>query len=449
MHVTNFDEDLIGLRDFSDRLLRFIDVEHHFVDGSLVIGLSSKYGSGKTTFLRMLKNDLAKSESIIGTVTAVSLNAWESDYYGDPLFSIVSALVGSIKETEKEANSIISAAKDLGWFATAIGNQVVSKWTGIDPIAAGEVANKKKAARDTQPQVPLDAFSIYQERKAAMAHLKAALEKYVAESDSKILFLVDELDRCRPDYAISYLETIKHIFDLPGATFILAADRHHLENSAKTAFGSNLDFDEYYRKFVHREVTLPPMDEAAYTRLASAYAKHFLERDDIRLCFMPLDGYRMENVTELITALKLTPRQVQECFRILGHMLSTTDDKRGRLLWCIGVSSIAMSALRIGRPTIYEKFGIQSLDPMEAMQFFGDDLKLKDFDWWFTLFATGGGIALKDGQRLIDVMKEVGLVSDDAESLPGHFSQWIEGWGRSYESRIRQTHQRIEQIMQW
>ena len=92
MDVCNFEEDLIGLREFSQRLLQFIDVEHHFVDGSLVIGLSSKYGSGKTTFFRMLKNDLEKGDSVIGPVIVVSLNAWESDFFGDPLFSILSAL---------------------------------------------------------------------------------------------------------------------------------------------------------------------------------------------------------------------------------------------------------------------------------------------------------------------------------------------------------------------
>jgi len=204
MNVTNFDEDLIDLREFSQRLLRFIDVEHHFVDGSLVIGLSAKYGSGKTTFFRMLKDALEKGDSVIAPITVVSLNAWESDYFGDPLFSIVSALVGRIQESGQEASSIVSAAKDLGWFATAVGGQVVAKLTGIDPVAAGEVAEKKKAAREVQPPVSVDAFTVYQARKNAMGQLKVALEKFIADSESKILFLVDELDRCRPDFAIAY-----------------------------------------------------------------------------------------------------------------------------------------------------------------------------------------------------------------------------------------------------
>jgi hypothetical protein len=446
MHVTNFDEDLIELRDFSKRLLQFIEVEHLFVEGSLVVGLSSKYGSGKSTFFRMWKDDLEKADS---PVTVVSLNAWESDYIGDPLFSIVAALVGRIQKSGQDPNAIVSAAKDLGWLATAVGGQLVAKFTGVDMIAAGDVAEKKKAERETLLTVPMDAFSVYQQRESAMARLKAALGKFIEESEARILFLVDELDRCRPDFAIAYLETIKHIFDLPGATFVLAADRHHLENSARTAFGPNLDFDEYYRKFVHREVTLPPISKAAYHRFATKYAKHFLERDDVRQCFIATQGNSIENLAKLIASLNLTPRQIQECFRILGHLLSTKPENRGRLLWCLGAASIAMAAFRIGKPDVFHNLGTQSLSPNDAIKLLRDDLKLDHVDWWFTLFATGGGIALPEGQKFIDVMKAAGFVSEDAESMPQHFGQWSQGWGHSHESRIAQTYQRIEQIMQW
>ena len=442
MDVCNFEEDLIGLREFSQRLLQFIDVEHHFVDGSLVIGLSSKYGSGKTTFFRMLKNDLEKGDSVIGPVIVVSLNAWESDFFGDPLFSILSALVGRVKESGKEADSIVFAAKNLGWFATAIGSQVVSKFTGIDPAAAGEFTEKKKAIRDSTLPLPMNAFSIYQARKDAMSHLKITLQKFITESDSKILFLVDELDRCRPDYAIAYLETIKHIFDLDGATFILAADRHHLSNSARTAFGCDLDFEEYYRKFVHREVQLPALTDTAFSQFTAKYSKHFFERNEIRHCIMPMKDGSVQNISEFIAALKLTPRQIQECFRVLGHMLSTEPERQGKLRWCVGAASIAMSALRIGRPDAFNKLGSGSLTTDTAIGLLKDDLKLEHGDWWFTLFATGGGISLNKGQKLIDVMKEAGFP-------PADFGQWREGWGHSNENRFAQTHQRIENLMKW
>ena len=212
MDVTTFEEDLLDLSGFAERLRTFIEVEYQFVSGSLVLALSSKFGTGKTTFLRMWRADLENDESNESGPRVITLNAWESDYYGDPLFAIVSSLIESLQDSGESADSLVNAAKDVGWFATAIGGQIAKKFTGVDAVAAGNLAEKKKAQRGGDDVS--DTFSIYKGRKEAMRHLQSAISEYVADSEPRVLFLVDELDRCRPDYAISYLETIKHIFDV-------------------------------------------------------------------------------------------------------------------------------------------------------------------------------------------------------------------------------------------
>ncbi len=302
MEIATFQDDLLELHDFAARLEQFIGTEHKFVEGGLVLALSSKFGSGKSTFLKMWISALSEKEA---RPLVVTLNAWESDYNGDPLFAIVSALAEAVQKNGEAAGNLLEAAKDFGWFATAIGSQLVNKFTGIDPVAAGETAEKKKAERLERVPVDMDAFSIFEGRKNAMGSLKSAVREIVASSKPSVFFIVDELDRCRPDYAITYLETIKHIFDIKGAVFILAADRHQLENSAKTAFGRELDFEEYYRKFVHREVTLPLISNSGYKRLAEKYVSYYLEREGARFCFMDFDHHRVENISELIGGLKL------------------------------------------------------------------------------------------------------------------------------------------------
>ena len=134
---------------------------------------------------------------------------------------------------------------------------------------------------------------------------------------------------------------------------------------------------------------------------------------------------------------------------MLGHMLSTDSDKRGKLRWCLSAASIAMSALRIGRPDIYQKLGTHSVAPGDALLFLREDLKLGNVDWWFTLFATGRGIFMKEGEQVLDVMKEVGLVPKDSDGLHLGLGQWSEGWGRYSNNSFAQVHERIEQIMQW
>ena len=450
MEVSTFDDDLLGLSEFAKRLEKFIEVEHRFVEGSLVLALSSKFGSGKTTFLKMWKSELESRDTEKKRPLVISLNAWESDYYGDPLFAIILSLVKCLQDSGQSADSLIGAAKDVGWFATAIAGQIVRKFTGVDAVAAGELAEKKKAKREEAEPVPSDTFSIYQGRREAMSHLKGAIKEFVAAYESRVLFLVDELDRCRPDYAITYLETIKHIFDVQGAVFILAADRQQLENSAKTAFGPDLDFEEYYRKFVHREVTLPPISDSGYMKLASIYVTRYLEVEGLRNCFMKTGSNDVNWIVEFVGALKLTPRQIQEVFRILGHALEASEKNRGRLLWCIGVGSIAMAAFKVGNPRIFHLLGSQQFDPKEAFEFLTELLRDKRVDWWFTLFLTGGGLKVGINESAQEVMAKIGLIENGTEpSQLNYLGQWDQGWGHSSDRRFVQIHEKIQQISQW
>lgn len=450
MNINTFDLDLLNLRPFAERLQKFIEVEHRFVEGSLVVALSSKFGSGKTTFFQMWKADLEGRTGDSNTPLVISLNAWESDYYGDPLFAIISGLVDRVRESGKSADSIVDAAKDIGWFATAIGGQIVQKVTGIDATAAGALAETKKSNRNRAVQILKDTFSVYQSRKDAMCNLKTAVQEFVTSSKPRVLFLVDELDRCRPDYAIAYLETIKHIFDVQGAVFILAADRQHLENSAKTAFGPDLDFEEYYRKFVHREITLPPISKAGYRKMATKYVDHYLQRDGQRNCFMNIESHEVENISGLVGALRLTPRQIQEMFRILGHVFETSEENRGRLRWCLAVGSIAMAAFKVGNPSIFHLLANKQFEPKEAFTFLTDLLEGRRSDWWFTLLLTGGGLKVGQGETLADVMVNVGLIQENTETeYLNHMGQWREGWGHSSDNRFAEIHEKIEQILQW
>lgn len=457
MKISTFKDDLLGLKDFAHRLERFIAIEHQYVEGSLVVGLSSKFGSGKSSFLQMWKSSLECASGEEEKPKVILLNAWESDYYGDPLFAIILALA-NYNQINKEStnqineeltNKLIDAAKDIGWFATAISGQFAKHMTGIDPTAAGEFAEKKKKVREVKQQLLTDTFTIYEHRINAMNSLKNAIRELVEVEKPSILFLIDELDRCRPDYAISYLETIKHIFNVKGVVFLVAADRRQLENSAKTAFGADLDFEEYYRKFIHREVTLPNISAENYQRLAKEYVNYYLEVESLRSCYVKFGDSRIENISELIGALKLTPRQIQEAFRILGHLLETTEDKKGQILWCLGVGSILMSVLRIGNFRIFKLLGTQQLLPQEAFDFLSELLKREVVDWWFTLCFMGGGLKIEDNTNLNDIKKNIGLLKDDGFDRPQDIGQWHSGWGNSGSGRFAEIYKKIEQLYQW
>jgi len=446
MEISSFEHDLIGLEKFAKKLEAFIKVERRFVPDSLVLSLNAPFGTGKTTFFKMWADRLENEDDSKSFV--VDVNAWNDDYCGDPLVSLIFEIIESLERNNQDATSIKEAAKDIGWFVTGIGSQLVNKFTGIDPVAAGELAEKKGAQRKSTSG---SMFEIFQQKKQSLQSLKESIRTFVQENETNFLVFVDELDRCRPDYAISYLETIKHVFDIQGITFILAVDRKQLECSAKAAFGVDLNFPEYYRKFIHREISLPQPTRDSYKRFSAEYVHYYLSREDERKCFMKLEDSRINNIVELISALELTPRQVQEVFRILGHSFETDSEKEGSLLWCIGVGTILMAALKLGNPSIYESLGKRKLKIVEAVEFI-KSLHLAFDEWWFTLIYTGGGLIKEEteGKDITAIYLEGGFVDEGQEvEIASHISQWNSGWGRSFNSRFKQIYKQIEEVTSW
>ncbi len=96
---------------------------------------------------------------------------------------------------------------------------------------------------------------------------------------------------------------------------------------------------------------------------------------------MEIGSPQNEIIVELIAALRLTPRQMQEMFRILGHIFETSKERNRKLLWGIQMGTIAMAAFKVGKPKIFNSLGSQSLDPREALQFLSD-LNLIQVETW-------------------------------------------------------------------
>ena len=448
MEISSFKQDLIGLENFAAKLEAFIKVEQRFVNDSLVLSLNGSFGSGKTTFLNMWRNRLENGQEKNIEAFVVEVNAWSDDYCGDPLVSLIFEMIESLEHNNHDPSNIKEAAKDIGWFLTGIGSQVVDKFTGINPVAAGELAEKKS---DKIKSKNSSIFEIFKSKKEALADLKNSIRSFVEKNKSTILIFVDELDRCRPDYAISYLETIKHVFDIKGLIFILAVDRYQLECSAKAAFGDGLNFPEYYRKFIHREISLPKPSVKSYKEISSSYVDYYLERESERMCIFEFDDNRVDNMVELVSSLRMTPRQIQEIFRIMGHIFETNTEKRGKLYRYIGIGTLLMAVLKVGKQSIYQALGEQKLKIKDTVNLI-TDLRLKNEDWWFTLIYSGGGLSENDtkDKNLTNIFIEAGLIEEGQQLEEERIlNQWYSGWGHSNRNGFKKIYSNIEEITSW
>ncbi len=93
------------------------------------------------------------------------------------------------------------------------------------------------------------------------------------------------LDRCRPSYAIDFLETIKHLFNQENTAFVISTNLSQLKSSAKALFGNELDFNNYYRKFSATILQLPRTDKTAepqYEKIFSAFLELLESQKDIK-----------------------------------------------------------------------------------------------------------------------------------------------------------------------
>jgi hypothetical protein len=387
---SNFDK--FGLESFADDLTRYLQVESKFVDESYVLSLNSEFGSGKSTFFEMWIDKLKSSDN---TFEVVYINALESDFQGDPLLAIVSSLLDRL-QSSKDIEPIKETAGKLCKFALSVGNDVVQRFTGVDVIKAGQYAESKDGI--AKPGIGHACFELYQERHNLFEKLRTLLRDLAHKSEHSILIIVDELDRCRPNYAIEFLETIKHFFDISGLIFVIGVDKIQLASSAKVLFGQQLVFDEYYRKFAHKDVNLPvksqPMTEHFCRELVEEYLSQQAFEEKNRFLYAKHDQYRTDEIVDLCIAFSLNARQMHELFRITTHVLSTTVKSDSHLLWGWETGTFFMAALSIKDRNLYDKIGHTKISLSEFTNFLKQQLTLFSEsncrgDWWAGLLYIG------------------------------------------------------------
>lgn len=122
----------------------------------------------------------------------------------------------------------------------------------------------------------------YKNYKKMVKDFKFALEnkEIDIEKSNYKLIIVDELDRCRPNFAIEVLETIKHIFNVEGLIFIFMINKNLLNKSVETLYGNINDDEEYFKKFFDIEFSLPKLEYENY--LEKEYLEELNEDNLIR-----------------------------------------------------------------------------------------------------------------------------------------------------------------------
>lgn len=221
----------------------------------LVLSIDATWGNGKTTFLKMWKQSLEDKK-----VPCLFFNAWEHDFSENALVSFIGEIDAGIDtfplnpEQKKKAKEILCSAKKASAKLLKRAVPIV-----IKAVTAGALDIDKvfeDAIGNLGSKLAEDSFIEYEESRNTISSFKEKLREFVSklhEENSKtpnrLVFFVDEMDRCRPPYAIQLLEKIKHFFDIEGIIFVLAIDKTQIENSIKLVYGTDKS-SAYLHRFI-------------------------------------------------------------------------------------------------------------------------------------------------------------------------------------------------------
>ena len=279
------------------------------VEGGFTMAITGSWGSGKTTFV-----DGWVPELLNKGYKVIYLNAWESDFIASPF----ACLLGELKLA---LGDLLDEAKMIDLSQHVLVEELKSKDSDssslVDSLTAVSGASLCQE------------LSNYNELRQALAKFRDLLQRAVNE---KVVFFIDELDRCRPDYAVRLLELVKHFFSVEGIIFVMVIDKKHLCESIKGFYGSPaFDTSDYLRRFFEIEVELPQPSYKEYCEYLSKYygITDFFSNPN-RTYYPVLQGdleIFLQTATSLAIVKRLTFRQIEHLFSYLRIVLLSVEQK--------------------------------------------------------------------------------------------------------------------------
>lgn len=244
------------------------------LESQMVLNLDDDWGTGKTVFLKQLEylGNFEETNENIRNInseviddfkskyTTFYFNAWEQDLYDNPLESLVYSLLMKMAEVEDSGEIQEQTLRTVNNVLKKIG--ILSANVLVKTITKGSI-ELTDCVQEKENLIP-SITSIEMKRDA----INELLGEILDESNEKILIIVDELDRCKPSYAVKLLEVIKHFFVNGQVVFLFGSNKKELSETVKHEYGNNFDGYKYLNRFFNFEFTLPKIDTEEYAKNA-------------------------------------------------------------------------------------------------------------------------------------------------------------------------------------
>ena len=251
-----------------------IDLSPMVIDGG--------WGTGKTEFCQKLIRLMQQQHP---DYQHVYIDAFRSDHSGEPLLALLAEIIKACtpedtgeQPSEKRKNITRKVARAAGFVMKTVAKAAVGHVLkqNMEDLAEGmsQIINDEQEAKNAATTVAGVATTLAShsidatidatveallkeqiEAEKNLETLKACLTELAA--DKPIILFIDELDRCRPDYAVDMLEVIKHVFDIENVKVVLVTNTKQLRATINHRYGVEVDAQKYLDKFLKYSFALP------------------------------------------------------------------------------------------------------------------------------------------------------------------------------------------------
>ena len=253
-----FRNDLLSRKEPAETLTHLVGS----IEGPCVLAVDAEWGAGKTTFLKLWAQHLRNNKFPV-----VEFNAWETDHSGDPFIALSSELMEGLQQHLNKTDRRIEEVK------TAVMEVLRCTVPGVVRLATAGILDlgtlEEKEISNALASHASDQLVRYKAAQKSIDKFKEILQKAAnglsqSTGDKPLILMIDELDRCRPTYAVQLLEVAKHLFSVHRVVFVLAINRSELAHSIRALYGQGFNADGYLRRFFDADFRLPVPERKAF-----------------------------------------------------------------------------------------------------------------------------------------------------------------------------------------
>lgn len=347
-----------GDKDLAVRLTHLIQN----LDHSTVAVFDGRWGIGKTTFIKRWLAHLAAEG-----IPSIYVDSFAVDYLESPFVAIAGAFSQAAERANKSTHptytAFVAAASKVGKTLGGTAAKIAIKAATFGVIGSSELEGLSNvgeaiadAVGDRAEEAVKELIQEHSRKENELATLKGRLSEFPQllsigseeKNASKLVVVIDELDRCRPDFALGMVEAVKHFFGAENVHFVLVTNREHLVRSVEHRYGSFKAADEYLRKFYDFQVFY----EQSYIRHSPSQILSFVSRLAKELLGDIPERNDIEQYARAIAiAHRLTFRDLENIFSNLSLAYAAVRPREFRP----AVLVLFLAVLKTLDPTLYTR----------------------------------------------------------------------------------------------